>query len=338
MIDETEKNVDRLLDAAGLPTTDAGSKLRRLAGGANNRVYAVISGPERSVLKAYYRDGQPRLEAEFSFLELAHECGVDSVAVPLARDDCAGMALYTFLEGRRMTPADVNSAAVQKAASLFARVNEHLELAMHRALPVAAEACFSLSEHLEGVERRVMRLAELHPTDDLDELAKKFVADQLTPTWRDASRRVAEQAADRDLSLDHPIALGERCVSPSDFGFHNALLDDDGRISFLDFEYAGWDDPAKLICDFFCQLAVAAPKDLQPSFEWTALSPFPSAQRISERAVLLAPVYRVKWTCIVLNDFLAQGRARRGYALGSDQDRERRSAQLSKARELLDFE
>ena len=27
---------------------------------------------------------------------------------------------------------------------------------------------------------------------------------------------------------------------------------------FIDFEYAGWDDPSKLICDFFCQPAVKA--------------------------------------------------------------------------------
>jgi tyrosyl-tRNA synthetase len=31
---------------------------------------------------------------------------------------------------------------------------------------------------------------------------------------------------------------------------------------FLDFEYAGWDGPAKLVCDFFCQPALPAPASL----------------------------------------------------------------------------
>ena len=45
-------------------------------------------------------------------------------------------------------------------------------------------------------------------------------------------------------------------MSPSDFGFHNALATPGGRLVFIDFEYAGWDDPAKLANDFFCQPAV----------------------------------------------------------------------------------
>ena len=38
-------------------------------------------------------------------------------------------------------------------------------------------------------------------------------------------------------------------LSPSDFGFHNALRGNNGKIIFLDFEYFGWDDPVKLCCD-----------------------------------------------------------------------------------------
>ena len=41
-----------------------------------------------------------------------------------------------------------------------------------------------------------------------------------------------------------------RCfLSPSDFGFHN-ILQSEGRLNFLDFEYAGRDDLAKLLSDF----------------------------------------------------------------------------------------
>ena len=40
-----------------------------------------------------------------------------------------------------------------------------------------------------------------------------------------------------------------RSLSPSDFGFHNALLEADGRLTFVDFEYFGWDDPVKIVAD-----------------------------------------------------------------------------------------
>ena len=39
-------------------------------------------------------------------------------------------------------------------------------------------------------------------------------------------------------------------LSPSDFGFHNAILKESGDLVFLDFEYFGRDDPVKLMADF----------------------------------------------------------------------------------------
>ena len=42
------------------------------------------------------------------------------------------------------------------------------------------------------------------------------------------------------------LDIADRCVSPSDFGFHNAIVRGSGEICFIDFEYAGWDDSAQV--------------------------------------------------------------------------------------------
>jgi len=44
-----------------------------------------------------------------------------------------------------------------------------------------------------------------------------------------------------------------QAISPSDFGFHNALMTDESDLSFFDFEYAGWDDSVKMFYNLFCQ-------------------------------------------------------------------------------------
>jgi len=46
------------------------------------------------------------------------------------------------------------------------------------------------------------------------------------------------------------ISNSNRILSPSDFGLHNTISEKK-KLYFLDFEYFGWDDPIKLICDFF---------------------------------------------------------------------------------------
>src|SRR6185503_11886129 len=65
--------------------------------------------------------------------------------------------------------------------------------------------------------------------------------------WRAAS--IATRGNSSNLNLQPRL-------SPSDFGYHNAVLADDETVRFFDFEYAGWDDPAKLVCDFFNQVEV----------------------------------------------------------------------------------
>ena len=39
--------------------------------------------------------------------------------------------------------------------------------------------------------------------------------------------------------------------SPSDFGIHNTIRDQENNIIFIDFDYFGWDDPVKLASDFY---------------------------------------------------------------------------------------
>ena len=85
-------------------------------------------------------------------------------------------------------------------------------------------------------------------SDDHPDL-RAFIEDSLVPSTalaiRQLRRRYAELGQDpaADLAPDH------RALSPSDFGLHNAMRAEDGRLRFIDFEYFGWDDPVKLVSD-----------------------------------------------------------------------------------------
>ena len=100
------------------------------------------------------------------------------------------------------------------------------------------------------------------------------------------------------------MPTGDRCISPSDFGFHNAIRESNQIIRFIDFEYAGWDDPAKLVGDFFSQVAVPVPDKYFTDFVESIAHNFHDFQSFKVRAKLLLPIYQIKWCCIVLNIFL----------------------------------
>ena len=85
-------------------------------------------------------------------------------------------------------------------------------------------------------------------------------------------------------------------------------------ITFIDFEYAGRDDPAKLVCDFFCQPEVPVPLAHFDTFASGVAAALDLDARHIARMRLLLDAYRIKWTCIMLNDFLPLDAARRAFA------------------------
>ena len=308
--------------------------LTRLPGGANNRVYRVSGTQPPALLKAYFRgpgDSRDRLGAEFGFLRFASDRGITGIPRAFACDPAAGVGLYEFVGGRLVRAQDVGEPEVRRAAAFVEDVNRGRHEPAARRLPTASEACFALREHLECVERRVDRLTGVSGATPLERRAKELVEDALVPTWRSVRATAEARSASLGVSLDALLPSERRCISPSDFGFHNALVSAGGELTFLDFEYAGWDDPAKLICDFFCQVAVPVGGEHLPAFAQRVIAAVGGDESDLARAELLLPVYRVKWCCIQLNDFTAAGRERRRFALGEADDSERQSNQLDDA-------
>jgi hypothetical protein len=286
----------------------------RLAGGRNNQVYRVeLDNGSPLVLKRYFsdpRDPRDRLGAEWNFLQHAWSRGIRVVPEPLACDASLQAGLYGFVQGRKLTASELGSRHVDAAIDFILAVNAQ----PRAALSPASEACFSLAEHIATVERRVSRLATLDPDVPHAASAQHLVSTRLLPAWDAVRSRLAAAAKSAGLTLDQTLSLEDCCLSPSDFGFHNALVDDLGKVTFLDFEYAGRDDPAKLVSDFFCQPEVPVPAGYHASFLERVADGLGLDDAARARGRILLDAYRIKWTCIILNDFLPLGATRRAFA------------------------
>lgn len=320
----------------GLPVERASEiQLASLVPGGNNRVYAAEISGNRYLVKQYFRDPsdpRDRLHAEQAFLRYAAAAGITCVPQVIAVEPRLGIGIYEFVSGRKMTADDISVARVDEAAAFFLRLNEAAHRSAAGALPVASEACFSIAAHLALVDRRMARLVEIPVATDVDRAAQAFVR-ELIATWGGLKRRIAREVSARGEALDAPVV--ERCISPSDFGFQNVLVRDTGELCFLDFEYAGWDDPAKMAGDFFSHPALPVPRDYFDRFVRTTMSFSPQAAALEERCRLLLPVFRAKWCCIMLNDFVPEFARRRRFADPDTDEGARKRRQLDQARRLL---
>lgn len=321
-----------VLVAAGV---DGPSELVRLPGGTNNRVFRVDGPAGRAVLKLYFDDpSRNRAKAEFDFLQFAWDAGARRVPRPLACDADRRLGVYEFIEGRPYAPGDVSQADVDAALDLVLVLNRRRHESAAARLPVASDACLRGLDYLGSVERRLDRLAAMPVTSDVHEDVSAFVASEMRPAWAYIRQALLDGATEAGWDLEAPLAVGDRCLSPSDFGFHNALATPAG-VRFLDFEYAGWDDPAKLVCDFFGHFEVPVPSSSFDAFARAVADLFETPARVRARMDLVLPACRFKWCCISLNDFLPAVSARRSFADVGDADGTRGVAQLRKARAAL---
>ena len=307
-------------DALDLPTVVL-TPIRR---GANARVWRVDDpgsdpgagpgGRPRAVLKRYPpadHGVHDRLASETGALQFLADAGEDRVPRLLDVDPAARLALLSFVPGAA-GPHDTPAPVDMEAATAFVERLHCSRTAPDAAgLPMAAGFCLSWREILNQVDARHARLAAVAgDRPGLENLLDRLAArrDALEP-W----------AADRlGPAADLPRDLWS--LSPSDFGFHNSVRDDRGDLVFLDFEYFGWDDPAKLAVDTELHPAMRLPAAMVERWHRRLRALYGAGDPdFANRVAVYRPLLALRWTCILLNEFLPE-RWRRRQAAGITDD------------------
>ena len=97
-----------------------------------------------------------------------------------------------------------------------------------------------------------------------------------------------------------------KTLSPSDIGFINAIKTKDNHWIFLDFEYAGWDDPTKMIADAIQHPGIPIPERLCKIFIKNTLNWLDNADIINRRLKSVMPIVGLKWCLIILKKISTQ--------------------------------
>lgn len=329
---------DELADLAALRPDLADARATRLPGGRNSRIYRLDQGGRSLALKRYHRhpgDPRDRLGVEFAALSHLTAHGFDCVPRPIWMDAGANLGLYSFIEGRPC-PAAMIPAALRQAAGFVARLHALSGHPDSRGFGPASEACFSLADIAANLERRLDRLLRA-PGGKRHEAMRRFLENGPLPARSELLERGRGILARAGLDPDDPLPQAERCLSPSDFGLHNALVAGDGTVFFLDFEYFGFDDPVKLAADFLLHPAMTVPPADRLAFAREMLDRFSPRPAVLARFRACLPLYGLAWCLILLGEFLAPELSRRDFSGAAADSRDALlSRQLAASRAMLD--
>jgi hypothetical protein len=332
-LERTEEHLELLKATVAEVLSLNVTALEEVGGGRNSRIYRVTAQPHACyALKTYFQhpcDQRTRLRTEFDSFSFLWQNGVRNIPRPIAASDEHQLALYVWIDGMRIDPQHVSGETIRAAASFLGQLADLRSRTEYTCFGPASEACFSGLILLANVRHRLELLLSQKGRPEL----QVFLSERFIPALETISKWSRDSAgpATFDVELDHDL----RILSPSDFGFHNALRNQGGKIFFLDFEYFGWDDPAKTISDFLLHPAMRLTAPLKRQFVTAAIQNLSCPNGFTTRLKALYPLYGLKWCLILLNEFLPEQLLRRRFAGSAKEIQRTQMEQLAKAEEKL---
>ena len=116
------------------------------------------------------------------------------------------------------------------------------------------------------------------------------------------------------------------------------MMTPQGDLVFFDFEYFGWDDPVKLTADFCLHPGMSISKNAQEVWIDQMDKIFGVDPSFTSRLNALYPLYAIRWSLIILNEFRSDKIKNRLHAQSRIQTDIKRTqtAQLEKAKLMIE--
>jgi thiamine kinase-like enzyme len=308
-----------------------------ISGGRNSQVYKVACADNKNyALKIYFKhetDKRDRLGAEFSSFRFLWDHGVRNIPEAVIADHKNCCAVYGYIEGKRIINEDINNKDIDQITSFLNTLESLKGQADCWKFNAASEACFSIRAILENVQ---IRLSALFKNYENNADLYDFIENHFNPLNNDITKWCYVKLKEYNLSFNEELSIAERTLSPSDFGFHNALRAANGNLFFLDFEYFGWDDPAKMVVDVLLHPGMTLSVSQKKRFVHGIMEHFHQYPNLSERIEIAYPLFGLKWCLILLNEFLPERLLLRKFSgMNTDDRHALQTNQLNKASSLL---
>lgn len=303
--------------------------------GANSRVFRLTAGGQDYVMKFYFQhpaDTRDRLGIEFKSLSFLWNKGLRQIPQALNAWPQQSCALYAMIEGsltHKITQKDIDCAVD------FLKTLKGLNsVADSEGFVAASEAFFSAKEIVASLRERLRRFGFHEGVPEYQAL-KEYLQKDFNPLLERVEKWSKGYLAEGGISWEASLPLHRRTLSPSDFGFHNALQTSLGELVFVDFEYFGWDDPVKITSDFLWHPAMNLAEEGKQRFVNRMQDLFSDDENFEIRLKALFPIFGLKWCLIFLNEFVSSDMQRRSFAQAALEDKTAvRLNQLAKAKSL----
>lgn len=270
--------------------------------GKNSRSYKISSNKQIYFFKIYssdHEDKRDRLLTELNFLNLLKESKFNNTPIPIVWDFKERWILLSWINGEKLL--NPSNDECKTLVDFLINLQSIRESKFAKKIGNASEAQFLLNDHINHVHERFKRANNFFHIYKENNISKESSFFELEIFINKLFQNFVENI-EKSYSFSDSNKNFNKILSPSDVGFHNVLIDRK-KMYFIDFEYAGWDDPCKLICDLVLQPDYPIPSKHIATINKLILSknfPKDSLKNLD----LMLNIYQSKWVLIILNNII----------------------------------
>ena len=290
-----------------------------LEGGMNNLLHKInLEDGRECVAKQYCQDNRPRLQREYDVLSILSGKGFLEVPVPFVRFNDLRVGVYSFAEGRQIDSSDFSTHELDAIVIYLTRLQAVSPNEVAKELLRAQSSAFSLKEVADLILERVRPFK-----DGKEEVVDPAIAEFIQETKVLSSVEVLLVQLEERFSgrFYQEIVSEDRRLSSVDSGPHNMLWNSDGKLTVLDFEYAGWDHPLREIGNFLAHSKMrGVSKQLKDYFVDRYLLQTTLPQHVTCDLEAFRMLSEIEWVMVNMSYLLPSRKARLQQLKGFDYD------------------
>jgi len=295
--------------------------VQNVKGRGNSNIYKIDMKSGKVFVGKLYPDKtfdkRDRIIKETSAYNFLHLKKINKVPKSISSDSNLNFALFEWIYGQEVT--EITDAHINEVSDFVIKLANISRNTAPETFGLASAACLSG----EMIEKQIYERYNI-----LQKLAKSNpdLSDFLNNNFYQAIEKILRISKKKWPGNYKKILEGEyRILSPSDFGFHNIIQTKKG-LKFIDFEYFGWDDPVKLVCDFLLHPAMALTQSQKLIWFKKMNEIFSYDSNFTARLSASYCLYGLCWCLIILNVFTKE-----------NVNKEKQDIRLSKSKRLLNY-
>jgi len=272
--------------------------------GKNNLVSKIYYKNRIYIYKKYLKKSKngikySRYSSETSFIKLLRKKNIKNLPSIFATDSKNQENIFNYINGEKVSKVRKND--ILQCIKFIKKINQNNFKKRDIKFKMATESCISIEDHIQTANKRIIMLSKFPKNYGIYKDAKSFVKTKLKKKLNEVKKSILGTFSKKEINKK--LQKKDLILSPSDFGFHNAIKKNK-KLYFFDFEYAGMDDPVKLISDFICQPDYQLSKKHISFFYKNILKIFPQNLEIERRLKAVIYIHRIKWCCVIMSEVL----------------------------------